>query len=275
MKIARVFPTKTSYSPSDPDAYFGPPDLFTPHYDEVHVSVTFTWDRLKAEQLADDWRRIAPVKIGGVGLSPSGTFTPGVYVRPGITFTSRGCPNRCPFCFVPEYEGKLKEIPIVPGNVIQDNNFLACSEAHKQKVYQMLRKQHLIEFKGGLEARRIDAKTVDEFRSLRIMGLWLACDSRGALKPFERAVTLLRQAGFKQRKIMAYVLIGDDREENENRLREVYRIGAYPFAQLYQPKEAKIEYSREWKMFARLWSRPAAYKSMLKRETALLASRGV
>ena len=33
------------------------------------------------------------------------------------------CNNNCPWCIVPKIEGKLKELPIVPGNIIQDNNF--------------------------------------------------------------------------------------------------------------------------------------------------------
>ena len=35
------------------------------HCDEVHVSVTFTWDLPKAERLADLWKYVAPIKIGG------------------------------------------------------------------------------------------------------------------------------------------------------------------------------------------------------------------
>jgi hypothetical protein len=52
-------------------------------------------------------------------------------------------------------------------------------------------------------------------------------------------------------------------QENENRLKEIYLMGGKPFAQLFQP-ENKIEYSREWKQFARRWSRPAIYESFFK-----------
>ena len=70
MSIARVFPTKTSMVPTDKDAYFDAPDMFTPQYDEVHVSVTFTWDIQKAKYLAHQWFDKAPkVLIGGVAIS--------------------------------------------------------------------------------------------------------------------------------------------------------------------------------------------------------------
>ena len=54
MKIARVFPTKTSMSPDDPLAFFGPPtlDAIAAEPDEVHISVTFSWDLEKADELS-------------------------------------------------------------------------------------------------------------------------------------------------------------------------------------------------------------------------------
>lgn len=59
MKIIRVFPRRTKATPDDELACVGPPDLFA-EADEVHVSVSFTWDKPRAEQLAKEWERIAP-----------------------------------------------------------------------------------------------------------------------------------------------------------------------------------------------------------------------
>lgn len=102
MKIARVFPSKTRMCPTDNDAYFGDPGLFTPQYDEIHVSVTFTWDIPKAERLARAWANHGKVKIGGVAINGESDqpFQSGIYLREGVTITSRGCPNNCPFCMV-------------------------------------------------------------------------------------------------------------------------------------------------------------------------------
>ena len=62
-RIIRVFPRRTKATPNDALAYVGPPDLFA-EADEVHVSVTFTYDKAIAEQLAEQWRWVAPVKLG-------------------------------------------------------------------------------------------------------------------------------------------------------------------------------------------------------------------
>lgn len=267
MRIARVFPSKTSFSPTDADAYFGPPDMFTPYYDRVNISVTFTWDLDKAARLAHEWYYVAKeVHIGGPAWDmPGEEFTPGMYLRQGVSITSRGCPNKCPFCLVPKREGRLRELEVKPGNVIQDNNILACSPSHLQKVFSMLRGQKQIEFKGGLEAGRLTADICDELASLNIRSLWFACDSPGALSALKKAKLLLNKAGFKRDKLFCYVLIGNDMVENEARLRSVWEAGFMPFAQLFQPEE-KINYSREWKQFVRTWSRPAAYKSKMAKE---------
>lgn len=266
MKIARVFPKKTSMCPNNKDAYFDVPDMFTPFYDEVHISCTFTWDKERAEYLKYQWANHGKkVLIGGPTYnSPANDFVSGMYLRKGITITSRGCPNNCSFCLVPKREGKIQELPIVEGNIIQDNNFLACSKSHRDKVFEMLKNQKAIEFKGGLEARRITPQIAEQLRGLKIKSLWLSCDADGAVNGLRKAVSILNSAGFTRSHIYCYVLCGSDMKKEEELLREVWNIGCRPFAQLYQPAEAKIEYSGQWKKFACAWCRPAAIYSRAK-----------
>jgi hypothetical protein len=265
MAIIRVFSTRTSYTPTDELCFFDVPGLFIPEHDEVHISCCFTWDKPRAEYLASQWETVSRcVKLGGPAYDdPGGDFEPGLYTRKGIIITSRGCPNNCKFCFVPKREGKLREIEIHLGNEIQDNNFLACSIPHRRKVYDMLRTQKAIRFVGGLEAARLTDWDIEEMRSLRIKELWLACDVPQRIPIATKTIKRLTAAGFSQNHIRCYVLIGDDRSENEARLRAVYEAGALPFAQLFQPEE-RIKYSKDWEHFARTWSRPAATKAAMK-----------
>ena len=101
--ILRVFVKQTSYTPDDPMVRIGPPCAWDVGLDcdEVHISVPFTWDMDEAEILAEEWAGAVrkPVKIGGPAYhSPATDFTPGLYVRKGIVFSSRGCNNNCPWC---------------------------------------------------------------------------------------------------------------------------------------------------------------------------------
>ena len=290
MKIIRVFPRKTSYTPDDDYVFIGePPGLFVPDHDEVHISCVFTWDKPFCEYLKFQWEAHTdkPVKIGGpayintswlhqtarraasaLRLPHTKSFTPGMYVKHGIVFTSRGCNNKCPWCCVKKREGRLIELPIVEGNIIQDNNFLQCSQEHKIRVFEMLKTQKGICFKGGLQANLIDEHFLENITQLSIKELWLSCDTDNALPGFLEATEKLRAAGYTREHIHCYVLIGDDMDANEQRLQAVYNAGAMPFAQLYQPiSDSKLEYSAEWRKFLRKWSRPAATKAHVERGT--------
>lgn len=271
--IIRVFPKKNSYTPTDEYIFFGLPPMeeFIPEHREIHISCTFTWDKAYCEELAFQWegRTNKPVKLGGVAFSsPADEFKQGMYLKPNIIFTTRGCNNNCPWCIVPKNEGKLRELPISLGNIVQDNNFLQANRKHKDKVFEMLRTQKGICFKGGLEPDLIDSHFIDSITSLRIKELWLACDTDGALYKFKIAVDKLTKAGFNRNKIHSYALIGDDMDKNESRLREIYKAGAMPFAQLYRDfTDCKTEYNLEWKAFARMWQRPAATTAHMERGT--------
>ena len=266
MKIARVFPSRTSFSPDDPDAYFDVPGLFTPEYDEVHISVTFTWDIPRAHALASAWgMKGKKVAIGGVAINGESRepFVAGRYLKQGITITTRGCPNACGFCMVNKRDFiELEDFPA--GRIVQDNNILAASDRHWERVITMLRGQSKVQFKGGLDKRLLTERRVDDLRSLRIDELWLACDHKNDVETLRRAVSLLIRGGFSREKLLCYVLIGKDMVEEEARLRAVWDAGAIPFAQLYKDKDNSLKYSYPWRAFARTWSRPAAIKTIMK-----------
>lgn len=276
-KILRVFPKRTSYTPTDSLVYCAngveqvPMLGLFPEFEEIHISCIFTWDKYFCEKLKYQFEQFQdkPVKIGGPAFnSPTIGFEPGLYIKKNIIFTSRGCNNNCPWCIVPKIEGKLVELPIVEGNIIQDNNFLQTSKTHKEKVFEMLKSQKQICFKGGLEPDLIDDHFVENVKKLKIKELWLACDTDPSIKQFEIACKKLIDAGFTRDKIKCYALIGDDMEKNEIRLRKIFECGAMPFAQLYRDfSRIKKIYSKEWNQFARQWQRPAAIKAHINNGT--------
>lgn len=267
MRVIRVFPRRTSMTPTDDYVFIGDPPLWRPEADEVHISVAFTWDIEEGRRLREAWANHHDVvKIGGPALGSTGSeFIPGCYVKHGVTFTTRGCPNRCPWCLVPELEGNLRLLPIKPGWIIQDNNLLAAPRKHKREVFAMLRTQRAVSFQGGLDARLLDPWTVEELRSLTVKQIFLAADTVAMLRPVERA--LKRLSFLPQYKLRVYTMIGYEGEsmaDAEARMEAVWQLGGMPFAQLYQPPDCYINYPREWKALARRWSRPAIMRSMHK-----------
>jgi len=275
MRLIRVFPRRTKATPDDALAYFGAPDMFA-EADEVHVSVTFTWDRARAEQLAEQWRHVAPVKVGGLAYGDTGAdFIPGRYIKPGYTFTSRGCPRKCTFCSVWLRDPKPRLLPITDGWNILDDNVLATPRAHVEAVFAMLRRQgRRVEFTGGLEAKSLKDYQVDLLASLTPRpNMFWAYDPGDTFEVMESAARRLLAAGFTRasHRLRCYVLIGypahiaDDREDDtfekaEWRLRQMSDLGFTPMAMLYRPEGPGTETwtpDRGWRALQRRWARPA------------------
>lgn len=262
--MIRVFPRRTLWTPTDSLAFIGDPPLFRPKDSEVPVSVSvvFTWDIAEGKRLARAWSSFYQnVSLGGPAFGdPGGDFTPGKFIKPGVTFTSRGCPKTCSFCLVPKREGALREIPIKEGWIIQDNNLLACSFQHFKAVIEMLSRQRRgVVFSGGLDAEYFHPWHWERMEKLRLAELWFACDSIQALNHLERVSEMISVVPIRKKR--CYCLIGrENLQDAEERLERVFALGFLPFAQLYRTEATQSPYSPQWKALARKWSRPAAYR---------------
>lgn len=259
-----MFPRKTKASPNDSLAFFGEPPLLTlPEIDEVHISVAFTYDRAKAEDLAYQWGMIGvPVKVGGPAYNdPGGEFEPGMYIKKGYTITSRGCNNHCWFCMASQREGCLRELEIKDGWDILDNNLLQCSEAHIRAVFEMLKRQpHRPKFTGGLEAKILRPWHCELLRESKAERMYFAYDTPDDYEPLVYAGRMLMNVGITpQSHVMAcYNLIGykgDTFDKAQARLEQTIKAGFMPYAMLYRDEHGKVD--REWAKFQREWLRPA------------------
>ena len=261
MRIIRVFPRKTKATPLDDDVRINcGPELWD-EADEVHISVTFTWDLPRLEWLFQQWMHVAPIKIGGPATGEkSGDFIPGMYLKKGYVITSRGCPNHCWFCSVPKREGDIRELPITEGWNVLDDNLLACSDKHIKAVFKMLKAQPKpIEFTGGLEAARLKLWMARSLKEMRIKQMFFAYDTPDDLEPLQAAGKMLIDVGFTiaSHAMRCFVLCGypkDTIERAEKRILEVMRAGFTPMAMLWKDEMGKQD--GEWRKFQREWARP-------------------
>jgi hypothetical protein len=268
-KSIRVFPRRISdWTPTDELAFVGEPPLFKLPDLPVFISVTFTWDKIRGEQLYRYWqatRQFRHIKYGGPAWGTKATpeFTPGRFLKEGVTITSRGCSKRCPWCLVYQREGQLREINIAPGHIVQDNNLLACSRAHVEDVFAMLAEQkETANFAGGLDVDYLEPWHVEAFKGLRIAkcGLCVACDCDKDLARLDKAADLL--ADFSIEKKRCYVLVGfngETQDQAHRRCEAVLAKGFLPFAQFYRGPDAGLSRG-SWGPFCAFWSQPRYYR---------------
>jgi hypothetical protein len=225
----------------------------------VEVSVTFTWDKPMAEDMAESWQKQGyVVALGGPAYGePGGEFVPGKYLAHGYTITSRGCPNKCPHCLVPKREGSIRTLPIRDGWDVLDNNLLACPESHISAVLAMLRRQpQRPRFTGGLEASRLTPELIGEIFSSHPAVVYLAYDRPEMWPIVRRAFYLIRKfKGWRRGTIRSHVgcymmcgYEGDTISEAARRALQIMKWGPriYP---MYYRSEGFTKIPKEWREF--------------------------
>ena len=206
----------------------------------LYLSVPFTWQVEEAQKIARQWK--GKVKIGGSGLmqpTECNGYEPILFHNACATFTTRGCPNSCKFCAVPKLEGDLREIQdFRPAPIICDNNFLAASRRHIERVVDKLKVFPFVDFNQGLEARRFTPDVADLLGKLNCH-IRFAFDHWAVESKVKDAIDLCQRR--TTNKISVYCLIGfdDDPVSATARLELVRSWGVLPNPMRYQPLDAK------------------------------------
>ena len=185
-------------------------------------------------------------------------------------FLTRGCPNKCNWCIVPQKEGKLIENSDInefwngqKEVILLDNNVLASEHGLKQ-IEKIIDLKVKIDFNQGLDARIIaENKSIAELLSKVkwIRHIRLACDHKNQIPFIEKALENLNLYGIKNYKIFVYMLVKDI-EDALLRARFLKEKGCSPFAQPYRNFETKKEPAKDLKNFARWVNHKAIFHSV-------------
>jgi hypothetical protein len=225
----------------------------------LNVSIPFTWNLARVKEEILRLEGLYPqVRVGGpaVDLLP-GTFAdlpwveeggeaPGALqrVNPKATRTTLGCTRRCGFCGVGEGRlepGGLRELPDWPDRpTLCDNNLLAASDAHVEKVLTRLIALGAADFNQGLDARLLRREHAELMARIKKPMIRLALDRMGVADEWDRAFEVLRSAGIAKAAIRSYVLVGFDSgpEEAEQRCQWVKAHGVDPLPMWFHRLDA-------------------------------------
>jgi hypothetical protein len=192
----------------------------------LFISIPFTWNlpEVKREimQRSFEWDTVT---VGGPALNlmpqyfkdlnfvTAKEYYPGAMqrVNPQATKTTTGCNRTCEHCSVPKAEGELKELSDWPDRpIICDNNLLAASREHVDRVIDRLIKHGWADFNQGLDTRLLTKHHANRLAEIKKPRIRLALDSWEYVNEFERAYRKIRAAGIVKRAISCYALIGYD-----------------------------------------------------------------
>lgn len=211
MKIESDWPKKTVYWIEDRTLYASIP--FTWELDEVASRIqqtSFEWDQVV---IGGPAVKLVPDVFTHLNYVTIGDDYPGVLQRinPRATRTTLGCVRNCDFCGVHQIEGDFRELedwPDLP--VLCDNNLLAASDRHFDRVIERLQGHKNVEFSFGLDARLMTESRAKQIASLNLKkrGVRLALDHPSYAVKWVQAVDMLLEAGVAKRNLASFILVG-------------------------------------------------------------------
>ena len=248
------------------------------HYDKVYAAKVFTFtpdygyyinaDHVERGGTGYDIHKTLPPEIDR--LQPDYTLYPQIDRKTAYGFLTRGCPNRCKWCVVPQKEGKIApymDVDEIAADgrtdlILMDNNILA-SDYGLQQIEKIVRRKYRVDFNQGLDARLV----TDDIARLLARVKWIkrirfGCDTPAQIAECERAINLLGKYGYHGEVFLYCILM--EFEESFRRInywRDKYKK-VIPHAQPYRDLTSQNQVIPQWqKDLARWTDRKELYKS--------------
>jgi|TARA_Y100000593_G_C4242040_1_gene302657 hypothetical protein len=287
-KLSAFYPTALVINyPSKPT----PIDYHLNEDSKVLISAIFSWDLPHLKDVVEDSLFFDQcVEIGGPAVTHNEAAlkwsNTSVAVRHQheaehvegsfpMTWTSRGCIRNCPWCIVPTIEGRVmneyESIQYAP--LILDNNFLACSDSHIERVLKSWSGRK-VDWNQGLDARLYTPsfrKLVAKY-AVKPTAWRFAYDSGGISRHVQRAVEDVHKQIKDKSRIRIYLLFGYNESEEEaiSRATEIIGWGGSPWPMAYRPldwPDRDYYVAPGWSRsklvdFRRFFSRPWLWASM-------------
>ena len=193
--------------------------LYLNQADKVYASAILTKSRPKVENLIG----LRPDVIAG-GTGTWGFIDPpprlpaeveAIKARINYGFTTRGCIRHCPFCLVPQVEGRIRAVgdinDIWDGKAksvtLFDNNILALPDHFEMIIGQLVGANLGVDFNQSLDIRLLTDRAARLLKRVTMRRLRFAFDDPDMADVIEEKVALVRKTGLNK-DVFFYVLVG-------------------------------------------------------------------
>lgn len=192
-------------------------------------------------------------------LQPDYSLYPGIDNKTAYGFLTRGCPNKCHWCCVPQKEGNIRPYmdieEIAMGGVrnkiiLFDNNIIACDYGIEQLEKVVERKYH-IDINQASDARLMTIDIAKIYAQIRWLSqIRFGCDTPAQISHCEKAMKLIDSYCETPRSYLLYQMIHGDIIENYERLsyfrnNKRVRIVAQPFRDLNNPHQVIPQWQKD------------------------------
>lgn len=252
------------------------PDFFETNYDKVYGSAIFSFSQDRLMRFQRQWPNAI---VGGTGTPFSHTVEDligGEYeyhdyadypdVDYSIGFTQRGCRLACKFCVVPKKEGKPRSVntiydiwrgdPHARKLHLLDNDFFGNPD-WRARISEIRKGKFRVCLSQGINVRLINQEAAEalatiEYRDTKFQErrLYTAWDNIGDEKIFFKGVDLLESAGILSKHLMAYMLVGYDKNETWDRIwtrfNKMVERGIMPYPMVYDSKRKDLKAFQRW-----------------------------
>lgn len=149
-----------------------------------------------------------------------------------IGFITRGCPNKCRWCVVPEKEGNIKPYrewrQLVRSDsdklVLMDNNILA-SDFGIEQLADMIGSGYKIDLNQGMDARLVTDEIAEILSKLSwIRHIRFSCDSIPQIDAINSASEKLMKYGVRPYRLFIYLLVTKDIDNAAYRVEQLKKL---------------------------------------------------
>lgn len=224
--------------------------------DKVYISCLFKKNRAKALGIATTFSPNVEIEVGGTGINYSAGNLEISKLKPDYDLypskkalgrTTYGCIRKCPWCCVPEKEGRFIRWQHISEFYndkfdtvwLLDNNILADQEWFFENTNFIL--EHSLKLQeGGMDIRLLTPEIADRLREIKFDGmLHFAWDRMRDEDEVLKGIEMLKSAGFNTRsEISIFVMINYDttREEDLYRCSVLRDLNTNPFIMIFQDR---------------------------------------